>query len=99
MRKPFSKFHVISKSPVGWITILSKDKKAYLSNLYEELYVKDIVERNKLEREDILNAILDFIASQIGSLTNPTNIANALTSMRHEPVNNKIGRASCRERV
>lgn len=54
-----------------------KDKKTYLSNLYEELYVKDIVERNKLEREDILNAILDFIASQIGSLTNPTNIANA----------------------
>ena len=58
--------------------------------LYEELYVKDIVERNKLEREDILNAILDFIASQIGSLTNPTNIANALTSMRHELVNNNL---------
>ena len=37
-----------------------KDMKAYLSNLYEELYVKDIVERNKLEREDILNAILEF---------------------------------------
>lgn len=67
-----------------------KDKKTYLSNLYEELYVKDIVERNKLEREDILNAILDFIASQIGSLTNPTNIANALTSMRHESVNNAL---------
>lgn len=67
-----------------------KDKKAYLSNLYEELYVKDIVERNKLEREDILNAILDVIASQIGSLTNPTNIANALTSMRHEPVSNHL---------
>lgn len=67
-----------------------KDKKAYLSNLYEELYMKDIVERNKLEREDILNAILDFIASQIGSLTNPTNIANALTSMRHEPVSNHL---------
>ena len=67
-----------------------KDKKTYLSNLYEELYVKDIVERNKLEREDILNAILDFIASQIGSLTNPTNIANALTSMRHESINNTL---------
>lgn len=34
------------------------EKKAYLSRLYEELYVKDIVERNKLEREDILNASL-----------------------------------------
>jgi len=63
------------------------EKKAYLSNLYEELYIKDLVERNNLEREDILNAILDFIASQIGSLTNPTNIANALTSMRQEKVN------------
>ena len=60
------------------------EKKAYLSRLYDELYIKDIVERNSLEREDILNAILDFIASQIGSLTNPTNIANALTSMRQE---------------
>ena len=63
------------------------EKKAYLSRLYDELYIKDIVERNSLEREDILNAILDFIASQIGSLTNPTNIANALTSMRQEKVN------------
>lgn len=66
------------------------EKKAYLSRLYEELYVKDIVERNALEREDILNAILDFIASQIGSLTNPTNIANALTSMRQERVNSTM---------
>ena len=67
------------------IALLSdeKDKKTYLTNLYEELYVKDIVERNGLKREDILNDILDFVASQIGSLTNPTNIANALTSMRH----------------
>jgi predicted AAA+ superfamily ATPase len=64
-----------------------QDKKRYLSNLYDELYVKDIVERNHLEREDILNAILDYTASQISSLTNPTNIANALSSIRHEKIN------------
>jgi len=29
------------------------------------LYIKDIVERNGIEREDILNDILDFLASQI----------------------------------
>lgn len=62
------------------------EKKAYLSSLYDELYVKDIVERNRLEREDVLNAILDYIASQIGSLTNPTNIANALNSMHHDRI-------------
>lgn len=67
-----------------------KDKKNYLTNLYEELYVKDIVERNNLKREDILNDVLNYIASQIGSLTNPTNIANALTSMRHENINSKL---------
>ena len=42
-----------------------KDKKDYLSSLYRELYIKDIVERNGIEREDILNDILDFLASQI----------------------------------
>ncbi len=67
-----------------------KDKKEYLSNLYEELYIKDIVERNHLEREDLLNAILDYIASQIGSLTNPTSIANALSSMRREKINSNL---------
>ena len=64
-----------------------KDKKDYLSSLYSELYVTDIVERNGIEREDILNDILDFLASQISSLTNPTNIANALTSIKNEKIN------------
>ncbi|MFR5601059.1 MAG: ATP-binding protein [Lachnospiraceae bacterium] len=67
-----------------------KDKKDYLISLYSELYVKDIVERNGIEREDILNDILDFLASQISSLTNPTNIANALTSMKNEKVNSML---------
>lgn len=67
-----------------------KDKRAYLSSLYNELYVKDIVERNGIERENILNDILDFLASQISSLTNPANIANALTSMKNEKVNSAL---------
>ena len=67
-----------------------KNKKDYLSSLYSELYVKDIVERNGIEREDILNDILDFLASQISSLTNPTNIANALTSIKNEKVNSTL---------
>lgn len=70
------------------VTILKdeKDKKDYLTGLYTELYMKDIVERNGIEREDILGDILDFLASQISSLTNPTNVANALTSLKNEKV-------------
>ena len=67
-----------------------KDKKDYLLSLYNELYIKDIVERNRIEREDVLNDILDFLASQISSLTNPTNIANALASLKQEKVNGTL---------
>ena len=66
------------------------DKKNYLTSLYGELYIKDIVERNGIEREDILEDILDFLASQIGSLTNPTNIANAISSMKGEKINQSL---------
>lgn len=67
-----------------------KDKKAYLTSLYSELYIRNIVERNGIEREDILNDILDFLASQISSLTNPTNIANTLSSMKNEKINSPL---------
>lgn len=66
------------------------DKKSYLTSLYRELYIKDIVERNGIEREDVLEDILDFLASQIGSLTNPANIANAISSMRNEKINQSM---------
>ena len=39
-----------------------KDKKDYLTSLFKEVYIRDIVERNKIEREDILGDILDFLA-------------------------------------
>ncbi|MBE7025715.1 MAG: ATP-binding protein [Ruminococcaceae bacterium] len=64
-----------------------KDKKNYLVSLYDEMYIKDIVERNAIEREDILGDILDYLASQISSLTNPTNVANAISTMRGENIN------------
>ena len=64
-----------------------KDKKDYLSSLYSEIYIKDLIERNRIEREDILNDILNFLASQISSLTNPTNVANSISSLRNERIN------------
>ena len=67
-----------------------KDKKDYLNHLYDELYIKDIVERNRIEREDVMNDLLDYLASQVRSLTNASNIANALTSMRHENINSVL---------
>lgn len=67
-----------------------KDKKDYLTSLFREVYIRDIVERNKIEREDILGDILNFLASQISSLTNPTNISNTLTSMKNEKISSTL---------
>ncbi|MDD7897925.1 ATP-binding protein [Metamycoplasma hyosynoviae] len=53
------------------------NKINYLNNLYNEIYLKDIKERYKLKNNNNLTSILDFIASNIGSLTNPVKLNNA----------------------
>ncbi len=58
--------------------------KQYLSNLFDEVYIKDIVERNKIERTEILEDILNVLSTFISSLTNPLNITNTLKSVKKE---------------
>lgn len=55
-------------------------KMNYLSSLFSEVFIKDIVERKKIERQDILEQIVNLLCSSIGSLTNPGNITNTLKS-------------------
>lgn len=59
-------------------------RKNYLASLFDEVYIKDIVERNHIEREDVLADILNLLSSMTGSLTNPTNITNSLKSIKNE---------------
>lgn len=57
-------------------------KMAYLKSLFTEVYIRDIVERKRIERQDVLEQIVDLLCSSIGSLTNPTRIADTLKSKR-----------------
>lgn len=63
-----------------------EDKKSYLENLFNEIYIKDIVERNRIQRPDILNDILDYLSSQISSLTTNNRIANSISTLKKEKV-------------
>ncbi len=56
------------------------EKIRYLKSLFSEVYLKDIVERKKIKREDVLSAIVALMCSSVGSLTNPTNVANTINS-------------------
>ena len=51
-----------------------KQKREYLLNLFETTYLKDIIERNDIKRKDVLDGIVNILASSIGSLTNPMKI-------------------------
>ena len=66
------------------------DKKKYLDQLYKEVYIKDIVERNRIEKENVLEDILNYLSSQISSLTNPTKVANALSDARKEKIDSNL---------
>lgn len=68
----------------GLPLILSKktdeEKSQYLKNLFKETYIKDIVDRNNISRVDILDSIVNMLASSVGSLTNPQKIYNSFKS-------------------
>lgn len=55
-------------------------KMQYLEALFSEVYLKDIVERKKVRREDVLSLVLDLLCSSIGSLTNPTRLADSINT-------------------
>ena len=68
-------------------------KMNYLKSLFSEVYIKDIVERKNIERQDILEQLIDLLCSSIGSLTNPTKIADTLRSKQTAGVSSNTVRA------
>ncbi len=64
------------------VTMKTEEQKVgYLTRLFEETYVKDIVERNSIEKIQELNDLINVLASSIGSLTNPTKIEATFRSV------------------
>ena len=56
------------------------DKADYLNNLFVGNYLKDVLERYKLRGDVVMEALVDILASDIGSLTNPTKLVNTFLS-------------------
>lgn len=58
-----------------------KQKSSYLGKLFEETYIKDIVSRNSIERIQELNDLINILSSNIGTLTNPSEIEATFKSI------------------
>ena len=66
------------------------DKANYLKNLFEEIYIKDIMESNDIRRdESVLNDLLNIISSSVGSLTNPLKLSNTFKTVKKLPIHSQ----------
>lgn len=57
-------------------------KVEYLKNLFTHTYIRDIKERYEIKKDDNLEELINLVASNIGSLTNPTKLENCFKSVK-----------------
>lgn len=68
---------------------MEKQKAEYLKNIFTNVYIKDVVERNKIQNATEIGILVDILASVIGTPTNPTKISNTFKSERGINYSNK----------
>ncbi len=82
------------------LTVLAKSDDAkinYLKSQKENVYINDIVERNNVQNKEELEMLVQIIASDIGSLTNPLKLSNSfkerdkLSTMTDKTIYNYLG--------
>ena len=57
-----------------------EQKRNYLISLFNTTYLKDTIERNNMNRVDVLDSLINLLSSSIGSLTNPKKIPDTFIS-------------------
>ena len=80
IRSAFKEYITYGGMPYILSRKTEEQKSKYLNSLFENTYINDIIERNGIQRKDVLDSIIDMLASSVGSLTNPKKIANTFVS-------------------
>lgn len=63
------------------------DKSQYLQDLIQKTYLTDVIERNHIKKDiAVLDDLLNIVASNIGSLTNPKKLENTFASIKHAKI-------------
>ena len=61
-----------------------ESKEQYLRNLYHSVYIKDLFERNRIQKESAFEELVKVLASTIGSPCNPSKLSNTFKSVKNE---------------
>lgn len=68
---------------------VERQKAEYLKNIFTNVYIRDVVERNNIKNVDEIGTLVDILASAIGAPTNPTKISNTFKIERGINYSNK----------
>ena len=85
----WNKYITYGGMPYSIMLETSAEKSKYLKDLFENTYLKDIIERNSIKKDDVLDSLIDILASSIGSLTNPKKLSDTFSSNGFSDVTNK----------
>ena len=77
----WAEYTVYGGMPLTLSMHTDEQKARYLERLFEETYLKDVVERYEIRKRDELDDLVNMLASGIGTLTNPNKLENTFRSV------------------
>lgn len=82
-RGAWQDYYTYGGMPLATSLESNEEKSRYLKDLFDRTYIKDVLERHEIKNDtEVLDILLDVLASGIGSLTNPSKLANTFKSER-----------------
>ena len=82
-RDAWHEYYTYGGMPLVLLQKTHEDKSKYLSDLFDKIYLDDIMNRQRISKDkSILEDLLNFISSSVGSLTNPSRLSNTFQSVR-----------------
>ena len=80
LRDAWKEYITFGGLPLVLLQVTPESKVDYLKTQKDNVYINDVVERNDIKNEDEIRTLTEIISSSIGSLTNPTKLANTFKS-------------------
>lgn len=90
-------YYTYGGMPRVWTMESHEERSRYLRDLFDRTYIKDVLERHQIKNNhEVLEILLNVLASGTGSLTNPSRLSNTFASERQitvspDTINTYIG--------
>lgn len=81
-------YYIYGGLPAVALLESEEEKQKYLSNVYETVYLRDVLQRNKIRNTDGMNELLKVLASAMGSSINIQRISNTFRSSKGTDISN-----------